>query len=471
MKTVAKDIKQHSKKIDNIEELKSIAVKYATVKNYVFSRYSGINSLNILDTYRKNIRDVWVETKFAKQWGLPARYWKNALDEAISNIKSEWSNTKNRVKEVVYKNSNLTEDEKGFIRYILKSNSILHTILTHKNFIKPEAITNLIIREKYIYNLIRRYVRKYKGDIAFSKKKRSFMIDEPMYKYKTIDKENIIEIAGFKKSYRIDIVLRDKNIHAGNLRIVIKSDNLVVIHRLKKVNAIENDNPPKILGLDKGYTSLFAVSSHNYYGENLNNILTKETERLNLKNAKRNRIWALMKKYTDENNLDKADRIHSNNFGKIKYNNQKHRFDSTVKGYINYEIKNMIDLEKPTEIIAENLNFQSWSKKLPKGVKRKLSRWIKGYIQTRLDYISLLRQVKVTMINPAYTSQFCHSCGAFGKRNGKIFACKTCGNMDADYNASCNIKDRKNDAEITLYTPYNKIKELLLNRYNLKLSN
>ena len=41
--------------------------------------------------------------------------------------------------------------------------------------------------------------------------------------------------------------------------------------------------------------------------------------------------------------------------------------------------------------------------------------------------------------------------------------------MDADYNASCNIGDRKNDIEITLYTPYKKVKEILLKRYNLSL--
>ena len=111
----------------------------------------------------------------------------------------------------------------------------------------------------------------------------------------------------------------------------------------------------------------------------------------------------------------------------------------------------MFDIEKPTEIIAENLNFQSWSKKFPKGIKRKLSRWIKGYIQERLDYIASLRQIKITMVNPAYTSQFCHICGGFGKRNGKIFTCRTCGSVDADYNAAGNIKSRKNDTEITLY--------------------
>ncbi|MGU8833502.1 hypothetical protein ACV3UL_04220 [Clostridium perfringens] len=53
----------------------------------------------------------------------------------------------------------------------------------------------------------------------------------------------------------------------------------------------------------------------------------------------------------------------------------------------------------------ESLTFQSWYKKLTKGVKRKLSRWTKGYIQERLEYIASTRGIKIVNINPAYTSQ------------------------------------------------------------------
>lgn len=471
MNTVAKDIKQHSKNINEncIEELKLIAVRYATVKDYAFSRYSGINSLSLLEDYKKEVRDVWVKTKFAKQWKLPSRYWKLALDEAISNIKTEWSNTKNRVKVAVSLNSNLTEDEKKFIYYVLKANSIFHSILTYKEFIKPNKIVKLNIRENYIYNLIRRYIRKYKGSIPYSKKKRSFMIDAPMYKYKTVDGENIIEITGINRNQRVNIKLRDKNLHKGNLRVVIENNKLVVIHRLKQIKVKENLNQENVVGIDKGYIDLLTTSSGNFYGRKLNNLLSKETERLNLINAKRNQVWTLMHKYIEEGNFKKAEKIRKNNFGKVKYNRQKHKFDEQVKSYINNQIKAMFDIEKPTEIVLENLDFQSFNKKLPKHIKRKLCRWIKGYIEQRLEYIATLRQIKVSMINPAYTSQVCHKCGALGIRYNKKFKCENCGIMDADYNAACNIKIRKFDSEITLYTPYKKVKQIILSRYNLKL--
>jgi IS605 OrfB family transposase len=470
MITVAKDIKQHSRHVSNLEELKTIAVRYATVKDYVFLRYSGINSIVLLDRYKKDIRDEWMKTDFADQWKLPARYWKLALDEAVSNIKTEWSNTKNRVNDAVRSNPNLTEDEKKFIYYVLKSNSILQAILTHKNFKKIEKLSCLTIRERYICNLIRRYIRRYKGAIAYSKRKKSFMIDAPMYKYKVVNGENIIEITGLNRGKRIDIILRDKNVHSGNLRLVIGDDDTVVIHRHKKVAVKINNNTESILGVDKGYTDLFAASSGNFYGSRLSEFLTKETERLNYVNAKRNKIWALIEKYEKLGNEEKAERIRNNNFGKVKYNGQKRRFDEKVKSYINREINVMYDVEKPTEIVLEKLDFYSWVKKLSKKIKRSLSRWIKGYIQERLEYKASLMQIKVTMVNPAYTSQVCHKCGSFGKRDGKKFSCPDCGAMDADYNASVNIKNRKSDSEITLYTKHKTVEEILKNRHSLRLN-
>ena len=46
------------------------------VKNYIYSRYSGINSILLLRKDR-TIREEYVKTKFYEQCKLPARYWKS----------------------------------------------------------------------------------------------------------------------------------------------------------------------------------------------------------------------------------------------------------------------------------------------------------------------------------------------------------------------------------------------------------
>lgn len=467
MLTVEKTIKQHSFIVENFEELQTISERYTTVKNYVTSRYSGINSIHLLKSYRKDIRDKWMSIDFAEQFKLPARYWKLALDEAISNIKSMWSNTKNRVKEALNKNSNLTDDEKHYIRYVLKSDLIFQKILQKKAFVPTEKMKDLTIREKYIHNLICRYVRRYKGAIPYSHKASSFMVDEPMYKYRLEDDILYFEVAGLEKGKRIRLNLKDKNKHKGNLRIVLQNNRTLEIHRPKSVKVRESVDSDYVLAIDKGYTSLFACSSDKEYGEKLGEILTKETERLNKVNAKRNQIYAQIKSCEEQGYFEKAERIRLNNFGKVKYNHHKNKFDEQVKSYINHSIYKMLDCEKPLVIACEKLDFVSWYKKMNKSQKRKLSRWIKGYIQERLEYISSLRQIKVVEVNPAYTSQICHKCGQFGIRKGKQFTCRNCGEIDADINASHNILDRYKDKEITVYTSYKKVKEILVKRKNV----
>ncbi|MGO5094186.1 hypothetical protein, partial [Clostridium sp. LCP25S3_F10] len=82
MGTIIKNVKQYSYKLDTemLTEFKFIANQYKNVKNYVYSRYSGINSIPLLNKERQ-IRNEWVKSEFAKQWKLPARYWKLALTE------------------------------------------------------------------------------------------------------------------------------------------------------------------------------------------------------------------------------------------------------------------------------------------------------------------------------------------------------------------------------------------------------
>ncbi len=124
-------------------------------------------------------------------------------------------------------------------------------------------------------------------------------------------------------------------------------DNRIVINCPLKIKTRKNKST-NIIGIDKGYRYLFAVSSENFYGENLNNYLSKETERLNKVNAQRNRFWALYNQYIEQDNIEKANKIKENNLGKVKYNHNKLKHDQTVKSYINYSLNQLIK-ERKTE--------------------------------------------------------------------------------------------------------------------------
>lgn len=465
---VSRCVKQHVSLVSDETELFLIAERYKNVKNYVYSRYSGIHSLILLEDYKKEIRDVWVKSKFAEQWKLPARYWKLALDDGIANIKSKWSNVKNDIKSAIRTNTNVTEDERHFIYYILKSNELLHGILTHKKFKKPKKLEILEIREKYIFNLIRRYVRKYKKGIPYSKKANGFSIDRPMYDYYEKDGKNFIEITSTVPRNRMAFELKDKNVFGGNIRIVIDGKTVRLHHNAKKkerkLTKVEH-----IIGLDKGHKTLLATSTGNLYGVKLNELLNKETERLKEVNAKRNPYYATVRNLEENAEFEKAERIRNNNLGKKKYDRNKNKYDETTKSFINKELNRFIFEEKPSEIIQEDLSFVSWDNRFPKQVKRKLSRWIKGYIKVRIEFKCDLYGIKYTKVNAAYTSQVCSCCGNFGVRNGDVFMCKNCGKKHADVNASINVLKRKNDKEITTYTPFKKVKKILEDRISTKI--
>ncbi|MGB5823892.1 MAG: RNA-guided endonuclease TnpB family protein [Proteocatella sp.] len=459
MDTVIKTVKQYSCEldVDTLKELEFIANQYKNVRNYVYSRYSGINSISLLSKERK-IRDEWTKNKFYEQWKLPARYWKLALSDAFGNIKSNWSNIRRKVKEQSKRNRNLSEEDRHYINYVLKFDSAYAKVLTNTDFEIPEIFKDKDLNYRYLNNLIRRYTRKCKCKIPYSIIGRSFSVDTGLYSYKN----NCINISSTVKGKRLAIKLTDSN-HYDRTMIVRLTGKKIEIHCPLKIKKKSNCNQ-NIIGIDKGYKYLFAVSSGNFYGENLNDFLNKETERLSKVNSNRNRFYALCNRYKEDGNIKKAENILKCNLGKVKYNHNKKKHDQAVKSYINHSLNKLIQNEQPKEIIMEQLDFVNWDDRYPKSVKLKLSRWIKGYIRGRLEYKCDLNRIEYTYINPAYTSQICNVCGSFGKRNSDVFKCSKCGETHADINASINILNRKDDKEITLYTPYKKVKAILESR-------
>lgn len=464
-----KCVKQQSYMKDT-EEIKEIARRYQSAKNYFYSRYSGIKSLDKIENHRKDIRDVLVKEKTCNMFNLPARYWKMALDESISNIKSNWSNTKERIKVAITNNDNLSMEEQHYLRYILKSNKLLFYILNRIEFKEPEGLSEIdvkIERKPYLFNLLRRYVRKYKNKIPKSTDLRSFQIDADMYDYIYKKDGLYIEIMGLKRGKRILFKLKDHYRYRGNLNIIIdKYTDSIIIHKGLSVETKElNSNYNEIIGIDKGYTKMISCSNGIEYGVELGKLLSKRIEELNDKNKKRNKLYALAKKYAKEGNNEKAQNILNNNLGYKKKDKQSRKFKSKVESYINHEINVFIKDSKPKEVIKEDLTFTTKKRDdKSKSYNRKMSQWVKGVLNERLEYKLKYNGIKVTDVNASYTSQVCSKCGRFGIRDNDKFTCLECGTMDANINASKNILKRKDDKEITKYMKYKKVKEILESR-------
>ena len=115
-----------------VEELNEIAAKYSNVKNHIFDKYGSIQGIQYLK-YPRKIRDEWVKTKYVDKFGLQARYWKIAFEEAWSNIKTNWSNCFKEVRKAITKNESLTEDEKKSCYSLLRSPDDLYNVIMSPN--------------------------------------------------------------------------------------------------------------------------------------------------------------------------------------------------------------------------------------------------------------------------------------------------------------------------------------------------
>ncbi len=156
---------------------------------------------------------------------------------------------------------------------------------------------------------------------------------------------------------------------------------------------------------------------------------------------------------------------------KKKTNKNKVKTRETIKNNINRVVNNLISKNPKLKTIAlEELNKFDNGKKYSKRVNRLLNQWKRGFLKDKLTFISQLNSIELAYQNRAYTSQECPNCGYVHRdnRHGEGFACIKCRHgEDAHVVGALNILQRKYDSEIGLYTPYKKVKEILLKRYSV----
>lgn len=210
------------------------------------------------------------------------------------------------------------------------------------------------------------------------------------------------------------------------------------------------------------------LSNGNIYGKNMNTIFYKLSD--NIHNPNRNRLYSLYKKYSESNNLkdnQKSENILKYNLGKVKYNTKIKKAKENIKNNVNKALNDLISIERPKELIIENLNWNKNKGRMRRSQRNRFNTWTKGYIKERLIFKAGGNQIPITIVNPAYTSQICNKCSSFGLRNGKHFSCSKCElTIDADENAAINIKNRKYIQEIDLYTSVKEVKNYFLNNPN-----
>lgn len=456
------------------QALIAVAKKYRAFRNELYKKYGGIECLPYLDNPRV-LRDQWVQDKSCDKYGLQARQWKSALDEVFGTLSAKMEAAKTQVRSDMGRNKKFLDEEKHYVNYLLCFNNLLYKICkgfhvgTEKKFAIPEK------RKEYLQRYLHGRLRKRAGGKPRSKSL-SFTIDADMYNIKKDKRNNVwIAITSLAPRKMVRIKLTDDKPIKGTLKVKMLRDRIEVIETQDVPCKKKVDNTSEsVIAIDKGLKHLVNSSSDNKYGKDFGESLTEFSDRRSEKNKARNKLRALYKRLLDKKMFKKARRLLTNNLGTKKYNRIKEVEKKELERLVGQALNEFFEIDKPHTLVTEDLNFQSWSKRLSRNQKRHFAEWLKGYLKQRLEFKCQQNGVLLAEVNAAYTSQTCPFCGYVHQNNrrGDKFHCLNCGKEgDADYFASLNILSRLDDPDINRYTLYREVKKILMERFEARRRN
>lgn len=474
-RTIKIKLKPTQKKHKEIVE--TMFVYKETVNRFIkkFNKYKYLDKLNYKCLYNPNDKDLRIASNYST----------NALAYAITLLNNRLNLIRKGCKARIY-NHITDNEEKHYLFFLLK---------------QPKYIKALMLRKKVVvkkeFNVRQEYLNKYLHRILRHEFKNNKLpeLKKPLLRT-TI---NLSSIREYKDSKRFSHVLKISTINKGK-RVVIpfspnkwalkffekkKSCFLIVLDEQGNVNLHilieetpkENKNTQDI-AIDKGFRTLLVDSNKQKYGEDWHKLEKKLDDKIQKKQKQRSKLYSLRKELYEKYTITKDKKIYRKiknlekfNLGKKKFNKNKMKNRETIKNNVNKVVNNFIIKNPKLKIVVlENLTFQGKQKSYGKRTNRLLNRWKRGFLKDKLTFVSQLNSIELAYQNPAYTSQLCPSCGYVHQdnRHDEGFTCIKCGFSEhADVVGAMNILSRKYDSEISLYTPYKRVKEILLKRYSV----
>ena len=438
IKTYKLKLKANKDKLQKIREITNEYRKTAkTILNIQLKLFFTKQKLN------KNHKLSQIDTK------LSARYLQTLQYQIVSMLDSYFSNRQNDFKDIVL-HSNLDKETKIKLLYINKYKKWFNKkIKLRGELINPNIIElartiikhtfkkNRFPNTKYIHlnldsKVAKIETKKLQGATEFDYWIKLSTLEKGKPVYLPVKSNHYFEnIKGKLKNF-CQIIVKDK-IEVGLMKEVSK-----------KTYYPETDK----IGLDLGLSNLFASNRGDLFGRRFIDKLIeydKKTTKLRA-NIQKNKLKPTKSK---------------------RYKKLMSKVRGYLKNEINRVINRIITIHKPKEIVIERLNFQS--PKLSKRLNRILQTFGKGIISSKLNQLEEEYGIKITEINPAYTSQTCSSCGYVSFKNRKsqsVFICEFCRKkQNADINAARNILLRSSQEIGNIYLSKSKILTKLVKEF------
>ncbi|WP_269325679.1 transposase [Lactobacillus delbrueckii] len=510
-KTQPKTIRVYSKKLSDEEfaRMSDFFERYGRCRHFFLNRYCGINSMLAVNNWqalRNQVRKWDKPVKGSKGkletvYNFQTKHWVGALREACANIKSMWSNLANRLKKLIQGNENFSADQRHLLFFILKFKSAWQAVLLHKPIELPEEYSEALaeietkLKHKQIkqaYSYLCRITYRYHYRARKSGKLGSSMKCDLNWAFEGNTFSFSSDVP--RKQFSVEMTSPWSYPRTGDITVVLdRIKQRLEVHKLISSKRYSNDSK-KAIGIDKGLATLLSCSSGNEYGKNFSKLANAIVDKYGKRNANRQPYMSLRWQLNQQlEQLEKANQplsktalrkkrkllgklknLEQNNIGRKSYDKSYRSAHETVRSFINCAINRMIETEHPAVIAKEDLMFvkekgvKSDNSRFARKMRKRLNSWTKGQLDERIEYLSSKNSIETHDVNPAYTSQYCSICGQhFEERYGshhELTKCKKCGKMNANIAAAKNILSRLTDEEITLYTPYKRVKEILVSR-------
>ena len=434
--TVTKTVCQYSQKLppDTMEFLRWLAGAYAKVKQATYERYGGIGSLGKLTPGYTALNEMR-GSGMRQELGMPVVYYELAILDALSDIKGRWGILRETLKRLAAFNESFSEDDRKYIRTILKWGSVYAAILKGDTYQEPGMAEKLQVDKHRLNNWLRRQTRKHLGKMRVMSQEGFAVSPKAGYSYK----HGVMRIAGRQPRRRVEIPLRDGRQFSRQLRVLLREDHVVLMAPVTREASLPEGWTNEIY-VHIGDVDALTLSNGHIYGAGLNKLTDAETERLDSKNRLRNRYREAEREARAAGKAGKAAAISANNLGTLKYRRQKKRSRAATENFINAALNKMLAVEKPCRIIITHPVKAGKGNKLAKSAKRKLARTFRGFIRERLQEKCMERSIELVRIASKGTGAVCSNCGETGTRvPGNRFQCGHCG-----YEASVSLNGARN---------------------------
>ena len=403
--------------------------------------YAHIKCMDKLKNHM--IRDNLVKDGFVSKHDLKARMWKCALKDALQTVDMYWEAALTDVAGHIYRNDNLSDDEKQDALKIIR---------------KLEDVQLLFMHDMSNNYLLRR-IRKSLGKRPRVNLHRSAAYDQEMYRVFDNNGTQYISVMSLDK--RIVIPLKGNAKISGNIRIILNRGNKTIeVHVSQDVKQQQATGEDQ--GIDWGITELLTDSDGDRYYTDFGDDIKAYADAVNRKGKNRNRLHALSK-----NKPKIAKKLKKYNLGKKKLNRRSRRFRAMLETNINTALNEFLNKKQPRRIGKEDLSH--YNPPVGKGCfSRQTSFWVRSIMNDRCEFKSMVRGSDPVSVNGAYSSQTCFDCGWVSRlnRNGDLFKCCICNTVRPDdHLAAINNKARLDDDEIKVWMKPYHVKAILVRRF------